>query len=131
MHHSKCAKYFDNETSAFIRYGKKEFIYDHFGCLSCCGGREQRNKVMFPPPLTDGSNNVKHDTQPSIVSSLNESSHQMVNVTFLESMKDKVSDINYLFHLHLCHFCCIYSSTSGERSMNHGIVLMLWLRNER
>ncbi len=100
-HHSKCAKYFDNETAAFIRYGKEAFIFDHFGYLSCCGGRFQRDEIIMPTPLAEGSKN-KHTTQKSsqwlVATSLNKSSHQLVDFTSLKRMDDGFSDSNFFLY---------------------------------
>ena len=54
-HHSRCSKYYDNETASLVRFGREKFIYDHFGYESCCGGRVPINTVITPPPPVETS----------------------------------------------------------------------------
>lgn len=57
-HHSKCSKYFDNETADMVRFGHESFIYDIFGYDGCCQGRTPKNSLILPPPPPEWNSTV-------------------------------------------------------------------------
>lgn len=128
-HHSKCTKYFDRETAAFIRYGDEEFIYDEFGYMGCCGGRERGDKLIAPPPLADelGSNyNDEKIPSKPLPNGVSNKSRDAVRNTSLAIDIDEVVDLeepNHYLHvavLFLLFAALVYVKKKAMKS--HGSI---------
>lgn len=48
LHHSKCSKYYDDESAGFARNGSASIIYVMFGYDKCCGTQKQSHIAPLP-----------------------------------------------------------------------------------